>query len=503
MATAADPAPVGWWKFDDGEGMAAHDSSGNGNHGTLFGDPQWGPGQLDGALELDGTGDYVDLPIGSVISTLEEATLMLWVNWSGAGGTWQRILDFGSGTENYIYLCPNNGSTNAMRVAITAGNGVWNEFDSDAGLLPTGWHNVAITVSSSEELIELFLDGESVGSLANIANTVDALGETTQNWVGRSQYAADPYFNGAVDDLRIYDIVLSAERIQKAMRGVSTGGASGPVPSDKATDVPRDVTLSWTAGEFAATHDVYFGTSLDDVNLASRADPRTALVSQGQMAATYTPPVRLDFETTYYWRVDEVNAAPDNTIFGGEAVDLHHRAVCLSGSEYHCHEQRRERGGRDLGPRIPSMVPGLDANGGHSINPTDMWLAQGAGEPVWIQFEFDGVYKIDEMLVWNYNVMFEKMLGFGFKDTTVEYSTDGVEWTVLTDVQFAQGTAKTGYQANTVVDFEGQVAKYVRLTANSGYGMLGQFGLSEVRFMYIPVQPREPQPESGAAGRGN
>ena len=88
VATAVDPDPVGWWKFDDGAGTVALDSSGNGNHGTIFGDPQWIAGQLDGALQLDGTGDYVELPIGPVIGTLEEATLTLWVNWSGEGGDW-------------------------------------------------------------------------------------------------------------------------------------------------------------------------------------------------------------------------------------------------------------------------------------------------------------------------------------------------------------------------------------------------------------------------------
>ncbi len=102
------------------------------------------------------------------------------------------------------------------------------------------------------------------------------------------------------------------------------------------------------------------------------------------------------------------------------------------------------------------------------------------------------------MLVWNYNVQFEMLLGFGVKDVTVEYSVDGAEWMALADVELAQGTAKEGYAANTAVDFQGVAAKYVRLTVNSGYGMMGQYGLSEVQFMYIPAQAREPQPTDGA-----
>ncbi|MCH7556751.1 MAG: hypothetical protein IIB56_04750, partial [Planctomycetes bacterium] len=79
--------------------------------------------------------------------------------------------------------------------------------------------------------------------------------------------------------------------------------AKNPNPADKATDVPRDVSLSWTPGEFAALvngHKVYFGQSFNDVNDA------TGGVAQD--ANSYTPAQRLDFNTTYYWRIDEVNA---------------------------------------------------------------------------------------------------------------------------------------------------------------------------------------------------
>jgi len=55
----SDPNLVGWWKFDEGAGNIAYDVSGNGYHGVLYGDPQWGAGQL----VLDEIDDYVELPI--------------------------------------------------------------------------------------------------------------------------------------------------------------------------------------------------------------------------------------------------------------------------------------------------------------------------------------------------------------------------------------------------------------------------------------------------------
>src|SRR3989304_968418 len=58
--------------------------------------------------------------------------------------------------------------------------------------------------------------------------------------------------------------------------------ATGPVPAESATDIPRDVVLSWVEGPSAAAHDVYFGTAFEDVNTASRANPKGVLVSQAQ-----------------------------------------------------------------------------------------------------------------------------------------------------------------------------------------------------------------------------
>ena len=97
----------------------------------------------------------------------------------------------------------------------------------------------------------------------------------------------------------------------------------------------------------------------------------------------------------------------------------------------------------------------------------------------------------------NYNVQFEMILGFGLKDVTVEYSENGADWTALGDVEFVRATGKDTYVHNTVVDLQGVPARFVRLTVNSGWGMMAQYGLSEVRFTYIPVQAREPQPADG------
>lgn len=78
--------------------------------------------------------------------------------------------------------------------------------------------------------------------------------------------------------------------------------ASQPVPEDGATDVPRDVILGWVGTDYAATHNVYFGTSFDDVNTATPESP--LLISQAKADTTCDPGGLLEYGRTYYWRVD-------------------------------------------------------------------------------------------------------------------------------------------------------------------------------------------------------
>jgi len=93
--------------------------------------------------------------------------------------------------------------------------------------------------------------------------------------------------------------------------GLNRVKAADPDPADGAADVPRDVILNWMPGEFAARHDVYFGTSFDDVNNAAVTVDLTGVYRCPLSESSYTVPERLDLGETYYWRIDEVNAPPD------------------------------------------------------------------------------------------------------------------------------------------------------------------------------------------------
>jgi len=272
------------------------------------------------------------------------------------------------------------------------------------------------------------------------------------------------------------------------------GNASEPSPADGEIDVSRDVVLGWRPGKYAAPtngHKVYFSENIDDVQ--NGVGPIT------QSATSYVPG-RLDFSKTYYWRVDEVNGPPDYGVYEGNVWSFTTELLAypIKNVTATASSEALNRGAENA-----INGSGLDETGLlHGKKGDDnMWLSDIAGpQPTWIEFEFDKVYKLHGLWVWNSNGSLEPMIGFGFKDVTIEYSANGIDYTILgTTHEFARAPGVDGYEHNTTIDFGGVPARYVRLTANSNWGgILPQFGLSEVRFLFIPVNATQPYPDFGA-----
>ncbi len=260
--------------------------------------------------------------------------------------------------------------------------------------------------------------------------------------------------------------------------------ASNPTPANQAIQVGLDTTLNWAAGAGATSHNVYFGTN-----------PRPGI---GEFQASQTQadfdPCPLKPLTTHYWRIDENNAAGTATgklwSFTTEPIGYPIENVTATASS------------SETGTGSDNTVnsSGLDANDLHSREVKDMWLTSNEPLGAWIEYEFGKVYKLHEMWVWNYNETDESLVGVGFKDVTIEYSANGTDYTQLgTTQEFAQAPGQDGYAHNTTIDLSGVTAKYVKLTANSNFGgILNQYGLSEVRFFYIPVRARKPYPDPRA-----
>ncbi|MEN6427863.1 MAG: sugar-binding protein [Phycisphaerales bacterium] len=328
-----------------------------------------------------------------------------------------------------------------------------------------------------------FAAGNAIGFHPVLDDTDDGDREIQMTWTSREAHDQTLGFG---------QIILSPDP------AIARELSRGPSPAHGAIDVPVDAVLSWAAGEFAVGHDVYLGTTLADINDADRANPGSVLVGQGQTATQYDPEGLLEYGQTYYWRVDEVNGVPDNTVFTGEVwsfttepfgYPIPGPITTKASSQQPASTASRTCDGS-----------GLDDFDQHSYDVTDMWVTN-PGLPAWIQYTFDKEYKLHELWVWNGNSELEMFMGFGAKEVAVEYSTDGENWMQVENVpEFAQGTGQESYTVNTVVSLGGVAAKYVRLTINTTWGFTGIASLSEVRFFYVPVQAFGPAPANGATG---
>jgi hypothetical protein len=310
---------------------------------------------------------------------------------------------------------------------------------------------------------------------------------TINVWMGESGWGVDKLVLTTNPDFTLTGTELGPP---ESLRGARTK-AFNASPADGATDVPRDAVLSWAPGEFASPtngHKVYLSENFNDVN--------DGIGGVTQNANSYAPG-RLDFSATYYWRVDEVNGPPDYTVYEGDVWSFTTEPFAYPIENVTATASSASQA--KMGPENTINGSGLDDNDLHSNKEKDMWLSSTEPSGAWIQYEFDKVYKLHQMWVWNSNQTVESFLGFGFKDVTIDYSTNGTDYTTLgTTHQFARAPGAAGYAYNTTIDFTGVGAKYVRLTANSNWGgIMPQYGLSEVRFFYIPVQAREPRPADG------
>lgn len=193
-------------KFDETSGTTAADATGNGWNGTLVNGPLWVAGKSGNAVKLDGTNDYVALPAGVVTSA---STVTAWV-YLDVVSNWMRIFDFGSGTSTYMYLTPKNGGNGKIRFAIKNNGSSEQIIEGTSALATGGWHHIAVTLNGVTGT--LYVDGVQVGQNTAMTLKPSDMGSTTQNWIGRSQFA-DPYLNGRVDDFRIYTGALTASKI--------------------------------------------------------------------------------------------------------------------------------------------------------------------------------------------------------------------------------------------------------------------------------------------------
>jgi len=370
-AFAGEQDLVAWYKFDGN----ARDSSGNGLDGTEHGAPVYAEGRYGMAIDMDGVDDYIDCGNDSKFDITTAITISYWFTVEAFDREWNTIIAKGEGSWRSSRADLNNYMEFAL--SGTSGNSLYSSTPVDDGL----WHHAAATFDGTTT--KTYIDGVLDTTEAS-TGTISISGSNV--FIGDNSGATGRYWNGKIDDLRIYSRALPQSEILDVMAGRTPEQAQNPSPEKEATDVPRDVVLSWTAGDCAATHTVYFGTNFEDVN-DGNAD---VLVSEGQTNAAYDPDVLLEYGQTYYWRIDEVNAAPDYTVFEGRTWSFTTETYSYPITNLTA-TASAEQGNSLASYTIDNS--GINEYDQHGVDLSTMWCTPSGGLPAWIQYEFDKQYR--------------------------------------------------------------------------------------------------------------
>ena len=285
-------------------------------------------GKVGKALSFCNTASYVTLPTGALSSLTGDYTVSAWVN-PASNASWSRVFDIGSSSSASMFLTLNNGSV--LRYAITAGNGAGGEQRIDGtGLLPLNqWSLLTVTLSGTTGT--LYVNGKVVGTNTAMTNHPAAFGQSTRNYIGKSQYSSDAPLNATVDDFNVYSRALSADEVAALATGTAgqgdvvhyafdeTGGTKVVDSSGAGRDgtvVSANASTTTTATDAATADHFWTLARYPDVDHVSVADGDTVsgtttfTVDLGGAAAdiSYTY-VELNKGASRVWVTDNTKAA--------------------------------------------------------------------------------------------------------------------------------------------------------------------------------------------------
>ncbi len=299
LSGAAVAGLVAHWKLDETSGTTALDSSGRGFNGTYQGGAALNqPGVYGTAVEFDGVDDRVQVPALNLNSNA--VSLTAWVYRRGDPGIYAGIFvsragRTTAGLSTGSTLDPDWGVNNLLAYNWNDVQAAWS-FNSGLLIPEQEWAFVGVVVEPDKATLYMS-DGvlqSAVNTLAHQIEEFDDIG-----YIGYDPYDELRYWPGMIDDVRVYDRALTADQMQELVDGIEPTWlkAMKPGPANGATAVLLPL-LSWTAGDGAAAHNVYLGTTpaLGDAH---------RILSQ-YTATLYYHGAGLEPGVTYYWRVDEI-----------------------------------------------------------------------------------------------------------------------------------------------------------------------------------------------------
>ena len=225
---ASEAGLVAYWSFDEGKGKVAEDTSENGNDGDIN-DAKYVDGQFGKALEFDG--NFVLVPNDDSYNFTKEQSfsIILWINYE-AKGDWQGVLQkFNGGYPFKVEVNP----TNNLYFALYDGA---NNPGASVGNVSGSWHHAAFVRDRSEKKLYAYLDGELKETKDDtIAGTMK---NESDLYIGARKPGTTILFYGILDEIAIYDRVLSEAEVNAAVKG--------NVPEVKTAIRPKGkLTMTW------------------------------------------------------------------------------------------------------------------------------------------------------------------------------------------------------------------------------------------------------------------
>jgi hypothetical protein len=304
---------VGFWLFDEASGNIARDSSGHGYDADLKENPLWVEGKFRHALEFQGE-SYLEIRNSSQNLPFGGSTpfsITAWVKNQGGGTV---IGKFNGGIIGAYILTISGGGTVSFHREVDP----WS-FSGSMALPDNDFGHVAVTYDGAE--MKIYVNGEFDSSQERGPQNTDTV---TPVLIG-ARFTNDvpsEFFSGALDEVAIFNVALTEQQIREIMYGLSFPKASNPEPDDGAFHEDTWVSLSWSPGDSAVSHDVYLGENFYDVFDATHD---SAFYLGNQTSTFYMAgfpgfayPDGLVPGLTYYWRIDEVNDANPHSPWKGD-----------------------------------------------------------------------------------------------------------------------------------------------------------------------------------------
>lgn len=210
-APLSQPTMIARWDFEDN----LNDDTQNMLDMASPSTPKYVADHKVGDKSLSLTAQFVQLPYR--VADSDELSVAMWVKWNTSTTQWQRIFDFGNDEDHYLFLTPNSG-TSKMRFAIKNG-GDEQILDCPSKLSSYLWKHVVVTMGKNKTAI--YVDGTEVASTTGITIKPSDI-RPVLNYLGRSQYTADPNISANYDDVRIFNYALSADEVKAVKDGTYT-----------------------------------------------------------------------------------------------------------------------------------------------------------------------------------------------------------------------------------------------------------------------------------------